>query len=171
MEKLNGTKLISNESANSYFIEWKKEINDIKHIMFYLNSYDGIEELFNKHEFIREPYFLDHINDWFSQFVRFEGLEKEFYQKHWCPIEATGYKFFIDMSTPSYPLIEIMYILKGRGVEKYQSKILFDSISDLLMLIDKPFVLKDFLDKNLLEKNYDYFSDVDSFEDPYCPLN
>ena len=145
--------------------KWAKQLDEVESILMYLNTYPDVLKEMGCSELIPGINIEIDMGNWLRQFNQFDNLEKEFYNEHWIPIERTAYKFFIDLSSPKYPIYEVMDIYGKGKKEKYIRSVLFESVIDLLLMIDQPKVLKEYLEVNLFERNYSYLDEF--LSDPF----
>jgi len=123
---------MSMAKKNDFFKIWEKQLNDVRLLLKYLHTYPIILEELRINNLISPESLIQSQLDWINLYDKYDGLEKEFFKKHWVPIQIDQYDYFIDMSDPNYPILNYYY--KSTLPYKYTRKNLFDSINDLLLL-------------------------------------
>ncbi len=117
---------------NDFFKIWEKQLKDVSLLLKYLHTYPIILEELRMDNLISPENLIQSQLDWINLYDKYAGLEKEFFKKHWVPIQIDQYDYFIDISDPNYPILNYYY--KSNLPYKYTRKNLFDSINDLLLL-------------------------------------
>jgi hypothetical protein len=72
--------------------------------------------------------------DWLSICSKYEGMEKDFFQPYWVPIQKKSLDYFIDLSNKNYPIFKIGFVFFEPY--SYERINLFSSINDLLILVE-----------------------------------
>ena len=72
--------------------------------------------------------------DWISTTSKYEGMEKDFFQPFWVPIQRSALSYFIDLSNPNYPIFKSSFIFSEPY--SYEKMNLFDSINELMLFGD-----------------------------------
>lgn len=146
----------------------EKKLKDCQAILSYLSTYPevlkemGINELLNP-EKLHQQYL-----DWKKLVPKFEGLEKDLYKDYWLPIESDNFQFFIDLSSPDYPIVETIYLNGGdENPEEYISSNLFLSASEFFLLIEDPAELSNYYERHLMRVYFRYSHEVDRDFNPF----
>ena len=145
----------------------KDVLSDCKWILQYLSSYPGVLEEMEIKQLLKPKEVHQQYHDWKHLVSQYQGLEKDFYEDYWLPMEADNYQFFIDLSKPKYPIIETIYVMGKKNEEEYISSILFDSAADFLLLIEDRDALTIYFEKHLMLKYFNYMDMFDFEDDPF----
>tara|TARA_R110000737_G_scaffold336727_1_gene356403 strand:- start:14540 stop:14977 length:438 start_codon:yes stop_codon:yes gene_type:complete len=115
--------------------KWASQLNDIKHVLRYLNTYPAILTEIDLTDLISPTELLLHQQNWLKLNDSYTGMEKEFFQPHWVPLNKTSYDLFIDISDSNYPIFDFHF----NSIEPYtyMRTNLFDSINQLMLAEDK----------------------------------
>jgi hypothetical protein len=131
--------------------QWAKELEQVKHILDYLNTYPEFLSAFDIDSLYTRHTIEDAFREWIWLFSKFDNkIETEFFYPYWIPISTSGYDFFIDISDSSFPLLETTYFF----FEPYmwQKKVLYKSMQDLLLETDSPKQLRNTKDEKVEEQ-------------------
>lgn len=120
--------------------KWFSQLNDLKHILQYLNTYPTALSEVELSDIILPWEILENQNSWLDLCRAYSGLEKEFFQPHWIPLNKTTFELFIDISDPSYPIFGFHFCCLEPY--KYIKSNLFNSINDLMLAEDEAIDLK-----------------------------
>ena len=145
----------------------KDVLMDCKSILRYLSTYPEVLEQMEINSLMKPEEIQQHYKDWKLLVSQYKGLEKDFYQEYWLPIESDNFQFFIDLSRPDYPIIETIYVMGGKGEEEYISSNLFESATQFLLLIEDREALATYFEKHLMLKYFNYVDDFDLEDNPF----
>ena len=143
--------------------KWSKQLDDFYFIMKYLHTYPDLLAAIDFKELIRPENVQNHFKAWSNLCRQYTGLEAEFFSESLMPIEVNDFTYFIDLSNPKYPLIEINY--RWGEDERYISTTLFSSIHDLMLFDDRGGDMKEYLTHNKFDMSVDDFGfDSENFD-------
>lgn len=142
-------------NSDNKISQWSKQLNDCYFIMKYLHTYPDLLAAIEIKELIRPENVYDHFNAWTTLYHQYEGLEADFFRVSLMPIEVNDFTYFIDLSNPQYPLIEVNY--RCGEDERYISTTLFSSIHDLMLFDDRGWNIKEYLTENRFDISIDDF--------------
>jgi hypothetical protein len=117
-----------------FFRQWEKQLKDVSYILDFLHTYPNILIQLKLEDFIESTDLINSQHDWIRMCARYEGLEKDFFQPFWVPILKLGLNYFIDLSDENYPIFKTSFL--SFKPYAYHRMNLFDSINDLMLLMD-----------------------------------
>ena len=120
--------------------KWFSQLTDMKYILHYLKTYPTALSEVELSDIISPSELLENQNNWVELCGAYSGLEKEFFQPHWVPLNKTTFDLFIDISDPNYPIFSFHFSLFKPY--KYIKSNLFSSINDLMLSEDEEIDLK-----------------------------
>ncbi len=121
-------------SNDPFFRQWEKQLKDVSHILDFLHTYPNILIQLKLEDLIESTDLITSQHDWIRMCQRYEDLEKDFFQPFWVPIKKLGLDYFIDLSDENYPIFKTSFL--SFEPYAYHRMNLFDSINDLMLLID-----------------------------------
>lgn len=132
-----------------------KQLNDIQYILQYLHTYpDALSDL--KIEDLITPKELDNqYKEWGRLYSKLEDMEKEFFKPYWLPIQRISFDYFIDLSDANYSIIEAFYYYFDEPYS-WEKKVLFHSITNLLLADENRKDLKEYRVNKIFEKYKKY---------------
>ncbi len=117
-----------------FFIQWKDNLDKMFHILNYLQTYPSLLAKLKIDDLITSDELIKHQNDWINLYSQYDGKEADFFKPYWIPIQRTSYSYFLDMSDKKYPVFETSFF--PFEPYDYTKTILFDSITDFMLLED-----------------------------------
>jgi len=141
---------------------WSSELDDIKFILKYLETYPDLLDLLAIESLIKEDEIIGNQDEWVTLCNKYTGKEKDFFKEYWVPLEINEWEFFIDISDSNYPVISHIYTLNEK--QPYVKTTLFKSINQLMLIKDQKEnfeILKENI-KSLSSQNSKGFSKTNS---------
>ncbi|NDW11141.1 hypothetical protein D0T56_15960 [Dysgonomonas sp. 520] len=139
-----------------YFIrQWKPQLEQISFILQYLHTYPKalsdlkIKDLITPQELYKQQ------EEWIWLYSKYKGMEKDFFRPYWIPIQRNGYDYFIDMSDSNFPIIEAFFEYFDEPYH-WEKKILFESITTLMLSDEDKINLKQYRVDKIIEKYCKY---------------
>ena len=129
--------------------QWKKQLNDVSHILRYLNTYPGVIKHLEISQLIKPEELITNQIEWIKLCNSYTGMEKDFFQKYWVPIDKLDFTYFIDLYNPKYPLFDFHF--SSIEPHEYMRENLFDSIGELMLSEDN-------------EVNFEHLKDMQGFK-------
>jgi hypothetical protein len=122
------------KSVDLFFQKWESQISDVSFILDFMHTYPLVLKQFEFEDLLNSEELVKSQKDWLSTCSKYEGMEKDFFQPYWVPIQKSSLNYFIDLSNPKYPIFEFGFVF----FEPYSYKRmnLFDSIDELMLLGD-----------------------------------
>lgn len=139
----------------SFIDEYKKQLEDVQYILQYLKTYPNILSDLRIEDIIEPDNLYQQFEDWIRLNSKFKGIEKEFFKPYWLPIQRIGFDYFIDMSDSNYPIIEAIFNYFDEPYH-WEKKILFYSVTDLMLSDDNNINLKQYRIDNIMDKYNEY---------------
>lgn len=125
---------LQSEIFEEFTKQWSKQINDIFHILDFVNTYPNVLNQLKFDEVLTSNEFLNAQEDWVRICSKYEGMEKDFFKPYWVPIQKSSLDYFIDLSDPNYPIFEISFVFFEPY--SYERMNLFNSMNELMTLGD-----------------------------------
>lgn len=116
----------------AFFEKWKFSLDNVSHILDYLHTYPSVLKSLEIDNMITSEELIHHQSKWIDLYSKYRGQEKAFFKSFWVPLKRDSYDCFLDLSIEKYPIIETSFFsFEPYG---YSKIILFDSVSDLMLL-------------------------------------
>lgn len=113
---------------------WNNSFKDLFPILDILHSYPNQLKELKISDLITSQELNQYQDDWVRIQSKFEGIEKDFFQPYWVPLQKESYEFFIDLSDSSYPIFEFQFQIYRPY--KYVRMNFFLGINDLIFAIE-----------------------------------
>jgi hypothetical protein len=123
-----------NLNTDSFFDEWGKELKDVSFILDFLKTYPQVLKQLEFEDLLTSDELLKSQMDWVRICSKYEGMEKDFFEPFWVPIQKSSLSYFIDLSNPKYPVFKYGFVFFEPY--SYNRMNLFDSIEELMLLGD-----------------------------------
>ena len=137
-----------------FFAQWQPQLEKVSYIFQYLHTYPDVLSELKIEDLITPDELNKQQEEWIWLCSKFTGMEKEFFQPYWIPIQKSGYDYFIDISDDKFPVIEAFFD-SIRKPYHWEKKFLFKSIDKLMLAEDNNIDLEKYRVYKLVEK---YFS-------------
>lgn len=140
----------------TFLTNWQNEFKQIPYILDLISSYPEINKHFEDIDFLSNDEFIQSQQEWVALVAKFEHpLDKDFFKPCWVPIEKDGYDYFIDLSSGTYSIFQIIYYpFEPYGwIEKY----VFHDVSLLFQSLEDDSIN---LEEELEENEIDYFNSL-----------
>jgi len=122
-------------SCEQILFRWKTQIEDVKHILRYLETYPDVLAQLELDDIVSPSELESHQKAWVELCLSYDGMEKDFFQPSWVPISSASYDYFIDLSDSNYPIFEFHF--QWFDPPCYIRANVFDSIEHLMLAKDK----------------------------------
>ena len=145
---------IFKNSFKSFFNEWENQYNDVKNILYYINSYENQGLCLHPKLMFANSTDLNQIQeDWLLFLSKLKHEVDIAYFKPYCiPVSTENYDFFIDISQPHFPFFEVHF---DSNKLTWFATYISSSISELLMALP----LNDFDAERFINNNTPELSD------------
>lgn len=145
-----------------FFEKWGKDLDQVTHILQYLHTYPHILNKIEIEDLISPDELKQKCQEWISLYSKYEGMEKDFFKPYWISLQRNSYNYFLDISDNKYPVFS--YSFFPFEPYTYNKAILFDSITDFMLLEDNQIDIEELRKnkfeelmiqiKNKIDKNY-----------------
>ncbi len=129
-------------NLNDILTKWDKDIEQISFILQYLHTYPEILKKIEIEDLITPDEIIPRYEEWINLYLKYEGLEKEFFKPYWLPLQRNSYEYFLDISDNQYPVFSFFFM--PFEPYSYSKQMLFDSISEFMLLEDNEYEIKRF---------------------------
>lgn len=132
-----------------FYKKWDKDLEKVMYILQYLHTYPNILNKIDIEDLITPNELKQKCQEWIHLYSKYDGMEKDFFKPYWLPLQRNSYNYFLDISDNKYPVFS--YSFFPFEPYSYTKTILFDSITDFMLLEDNQIDIEE-LKKNKFEE-------------------
>ena len=148
--------MINNYNWDDFLINWGKEFDNVKAILYYIKTYPKSKRNILKIDF-QNPEELENIQkDWLQLISKLTNqIDNDFFKPYWTPIGRKEYELFIDLSSPNFTLFSCNYFY---GSIWHKTDILKD-INELLIDLDGNNIDLEKLSSKIKEEHFRFYNE------------
>ncbi len=149
--------MINSYNWEDFQLNWGKEFNKVKAILYYINTYSKSKQNILKIDFLNPEELENAQKDWLQLIGQFTNqIDIDFFKPYWIPISRIGFEPFIDLSTPNFTLFECNYF---SSTFWHKTDILKD-INELLIDLDGNDTEMEKLRTRIIERKQRFYDEL-----------